>query len=381
MHLRQILEISNANTVTGRRKIRAVIHEIYDSTEQYNKNGISWNEQYTLNNLDSVKGMPICVEFIDYNNSEPFGHGMTGIKDGRPLYEDSVMVGVFEEASVETLSVKDKQIKALVGMGYINEQRYPLFVRWLIAEMHDNKSPEGSVEICAKSDQESIIYDGGWKEKGRVPQIYDYTGYCILGIEPADDSAVVLELNQHHKKEEGIMDEKIITELNSKLETKTNEINSLQNTIKDKDAAINELNHKVEEHEVTIAEKDTKVAELNATIEEKDSEIAKITEELNELREAKKKLDDEKLVNELNQKLSVYSDDEQALAKENIEKFKEEPTQDLLNNIISEINNAIAVRVLEQRKKDVSTETNSKADDIYGDMYDSAETVTEDDLY
>lgn len=380
--MKNFIEISNARNITGRRGIKAVIHEIHKDNTQYNKNGISWNEQYTLDNIDTVKGMPICVEFLNQDKSEPFGHGQTGIKDGRPLFEDSVMVGVFEEASIEELTIKGRKIKALVGKGYINEQRYPLFVRWLIAEMHDGRQPEGSVEICAKSDRETIIYDGGWKEKGRVPQIYDYTGYCILGVEPADDSAVVLELNKYHKKEESFMNDKLIAELNDKIEVKTNEINELQNILKEKDEKINELNQKLEGLRAQLKEEGDRVVELNNVIKSKDEEIEKVITELNEIKEVKQRLENEKLINELNEKLSVYSEEEQAVAKEKIEAFNKQPNKELLDEIIAEINNAIASKVLEQRQKNAKAETNVKADDIYADIYDSdANDVTEDDLY
>lgn len=380
--MKNFIEISKANKVTGRREIKAVIHEIYDDNSKYNKNGISWNEQYTKNNIDTVKGMPICVEFLDYDKSEPFGHGETGIKDGRPLFEDSVMVGIFEEGSVEEVEVKGNKIKALVGKGYINEQRYPLFVRWLTSEMYDKKPPEGSVEICAKDGHETIVYDGGWKEKGRIPQVYDYTGYCILGVEPADDSAVVLELNKHNKKEENLMDEKTILELNNKIETKTNEINELKNDVKEKEDKISELNKKIEEKDATIEEKTDEINELNNTIKAKDEEIENITKELNQLKAEKKKLDNEKLISELNSKLSAYTDEEKEVAKELVEKFNKEPSKELLSDIITEINNAIARKILEERDKQVKNETNAKADDIYGDIYESnSEEFTEDDLY
>lgn len=382
--MKNYIELSSSNKVTGRREVKIVIHEIYDSTDKYNKNGISWNEQYTKDNINTVKGMPICVEFLDYDKSEPFGHGETGIKDGKPLFEDSIMVGVFEEGSVENVEVKGKQIKALVGKGYISEQRYPLFVRWLISEMHDDRPPEGSVEICAKDDKESIIYDGGWKEKGRVPQIYDYTGYCILGVEPADDSAVVLELNNNKKKkEEIIMDEKTIIELNNKIESKTNEINKLNNDVKEREKTIGELNAKIEEKDTTLEEKVKEINTLNDTVKVKDEDIKKITKELNELKAEKKKLDDEKLINELNTKLETYTDEEKEVVKDKVETFSKEPSEKLLGEIIAEINNVIAKKVLEERNnKQITNENNAKIDDIYGDMYETKnEEVTIDDLY
>lgn len=375
--MKNYIELSNANKVTGRRKIKAVIHEIYDSNDQYNKNGISWNEQYTKNNLDTVRGMAICVEFIDPEKSEPLGHGITDVKDGKPIFEDSVMVGVFEEGSIETIKVKGRKIKALVGTGYINEQRYPLFVRWLVSEMNSERTPEGSVEICAKEGYESIVYDGGYKEKGRVPQIYDYTGYCILGVEPADDSAVVLELNENKNKEEKDMNKELIKELNEKIETKTNEINSLNNKVKDGDKKIKELNEKITKTEKMLGEKTKEVNSLNDTVKKKDEEIDKLTKELNELK-------NEKLKNELNEKLDKYTDNEKEVANKLIETFNKKPSEELLNNIITEINNHIVKQMIDQRTaQKVTAETNSKkAENIYGDLYENNESeITIDDLY
>ena len=104
------LEIFNANKITGRRNIKAVIHEIYDDDSKYNKNGISWNENYTQDNIDTVANMPICVEFIDFNNSEPLDMDVGG-KGWKTLFENSVMVGVFENANIEEVEVKGSKLK------------------------------------------------------------------------------------------------------------------------------------------------------------------------------------------------------------------------------------------------------------------------------
>jgi len=55
----------------------------------------------------------------------------------------------------------------------------------------------GSVEIMWKAPNKTIIYSGGDKDTGRVPEIYDYIGYSFLsGVEAADKAAVMLELNE-----------------------------------------------------------------------------------------------------------------------------------------------------------------------------------------
>lgn len=262
-----ILELSQKQNASGRRYIRWVVHEIQNDVTQWNKNGISWSEQYVLNNIETAKNMPIVVQFIDYNKSEPWGHGyLSEVKGNEPIFEDSVVVGVATDASIETVEVNGKSIRALVAEGYIFEQRYSAFVDWLKTEMFDGKLPETSVEICVKKDSnnEVIIYDGGWKEKGRVPMIYDYSGSAILGIEPSDDNAVLLELNSKFNKEEKMdkTENALIVELNGKVETKINEINTLNNKIKD--------------FEVDIAKKDEKITELNSAINDAQKSLPKI---------------------------------------------------------------------------------------------------------
>jgi len=382
----KILEISKLNKVTGRTYIKVVIHEIHNSTEKYNKNGISWKEEYVLNNIESAKTMPICAEFLDdYDKEEPFGHGESGIKDGQPIFEYSVVVGAFENAYIDDIEVNGKTIRALIGEGYIYEQRYPKFVKWLKAKMYDGDLPESSVEICAKEGYEYIIYEDGWKEKCRVPKIYDYTGHAILGIEPADDSAVILELNKNNKNKEvkgNMPGNKTIIELNEKLETKTNEINQLKNDIKEKDVKITELNSIVEERESKINELNEKITTVEEQLKAKEGELEALKSEFNELKEYKEKVEKEKLINELNSKLEKFNDDEKSCVKEKVEKFNVEPSKELLDEIINEINAEIAKKVLEQRQKQVSAEQNSKIEDIYGDIYETnSQEITEDDIY
>jgi predicted nucleic acid-binding Zn-ribbon protein len=379
----RILEVSKLNKVTGRTYIKVVIHEIHNSTEEYNKNGISWKEEYVLNNIESAKTMPICAEFLDdYDKEEPFGHGESGIKDGQPVFEYSVVVGAFENAYIDNVEVNGKTIRALIGEGYIYEQRYPKFVKWLKAKMYDGDLPESSVEICAKEGYENIIYEDGWKEKGRVPKIYDYTGHAILGIEPADDSAVVLELNKNKEVKRDMSDNKTIIELNEKLEAKTNEINQLKNDIKEKDTKITELNSIVEEKENKINELNEKITTVEEQLKAKEGELETLKSEFNELKEYKEKVEKEKLINELNSKLEKFNNDEKSCVKEKVEKFNVEPSKELLDEIINEINAEIAKKVLEQRQKQVSAEQNSKIEDIYGDIYETnSQEITEDDIY
>ncbi|ASA21828.1 hypothetical protein [Paenibacillus donghaensis] len=323
-----ILELNQKNEVTGRTYLRWVVHEIHENNQSYNENGISWKEQYVLDNINSAKGMPICVQFIDWDKSEPFGHGMTSVENDGPKFQDSAVVGTAENASIETIEVNGRTIRALVAEGYIYEQRFPNFVTWLKSKMYDNDFPQTSIEICGKknSGNDVIIYESGCIEKGRVPMIYDYTGDAILGIKPSDESAVLLELNHLHNKnikEENKLDEEIqkqITELNQQLEAAKTTIEGL-----------------------------TKYKKAN---------------------------EDKTLIAELNSKLVTYTEDEKATVKEKVAAFTSEPSAEGIQTIVSEINSFIVQKVLEKRtnkEEQEQLELNS-AKSVYGDMFENNKT-------
>jgi hypothetical protein len=370
-----ILELNQHKKVSGRTYVRWVIHEIHPSDEVFNKNGISWIENHVQSNIESAKNMPLCVEFTDsWDKDEPWGHGMSDIKDGSPLFEYSVVVGVTENAYIDTIEVNGESKRVLVGEGYIYNQRYPKFVQWLKSKMFDDDFPETSVEISAKEGNDVIIYENGWKEEGRVPSVYDYSGDAILGIEPADDSAVFLELNNKFDKEDKKMakeNEQVILELNNKIDDKNTEINGLKDQVKVKDGEVVELNSKLDTKSTELNSTVEELKEVNTKLEEKTKEFDTMTSEVNELREYKKEVENEKLKSEMNSKLTQYTDEEKESVKEKVEKFNAEPSKKLMDEIVSEINSSIAQKIVEHRKNKQKLETNSnKADDIYSDVYE-----------
>lgn len=187
----KILDLSP--DVLGRRKIKFVLHEIHPDNTHWNHNGITYLEQYTRDNADSVKGMPLCAEFLDDDKDVPYGHGLTDNDGIIPLFEDSVQVGTCETWSIEDIEIDNEMHRCLCVTGYINENRYPHFVAWMEKQIKSGKPVYGSVEFTGTKDNDGeIIYDGGWKEEGRVPMNYDYAGYSIISIQPADDTALVI---------------------------------------------------------------------------------------------------------------------------------------------------------------------------------------------
>lgn len=334
-----MFEISSESTVSGRRPIKLVLHEIHPDSSHYQINGISWDEKYTAQNCASVVGMSITAEFLTEDRDIPYGHGLTGVRDedNMPLFEDATMVGHFDKCYIDEIEIDGTPRRVLIAEGTLDEMRYPKFVAWLRDHMAESVV-KGSIEIVGKPEHEGhIIYADGWKEKGRVPQIYDYSGYAILGIKPADEIAVVMELNQKHQMEgEG--------------KTMTNE-EMKQNVEEAVSHVVAELNSKWDEYWAKVQAKDAEITQLKADIAAKEAEIAQLRADheaemaksaLAEagLAEANAKivqLEKNSAVNELNAALEPYTESQRAAAKSEIEAFMADPASVEINSIIGKI--------------------------------------------
>ena len=357
-----IYEISSERTVAGRRPIKVVLHEIFPNTDSWQDNGISWNEQYTRDNLQSVVGMSIVAEFLTDDRDIPYGHGMTDIRDNMPIFEDATMVGHFDKAYVDDVEIDGVTKRVLIAEGTLDEMRYPHFVAWLREHMAESVV-KGSVEIVGKPENDGhIIYSGGWKEQGRVPQIYDYSGYAILGVKPADEAAIVMELNNKKQddKEDCNMDEKLKNELMAVIS-----------------GAISETNSKWDEYYANVQAKEAEIAQLHADIQSKEAEIAQLRADMEKyqadkaaaeagLSEANAKIaamEDEKAKAELNAALSPYTEEQRAVAQEDIDAFNANPGSVEINSIIGKICTEM-VRVAREASK--VAETNASNIDVFG---------------
>ena len=338
--MNKILEINKR--VGGRKNIRMVLLTIHEEGEM-NRNGITWVEQYVLDNLESIKGIPICATFLDEDKEDLYDHGYTetvGSEDGKsePLFLNSESVGVIEDAKIEVIEIDGETKKVLVGYGYIFCQRYPN-----LCEKLESSKVKSSIEIMGTDENNrKIIYDGGYKEKGRKPMVFDFTGTCLLGVLEADENCYVLEVAENKNKEEKLnMDENKIIEVIQKAITETNAVKAdtetkiaeLNSQIEAKDAEIKEANEAKEVAENNASEKDSKIAELEA-------ENAKLKEELAacKKREACEAFD-AMLVN--------YTDDEKKCVESEINAYKENPLDGNADEIISKI----CRNIVENQKK------------------------------
>ena len=390
--MNRILELSSKSSKGGRRKIRMVLLTLHKKDEK-NLNGISWNEEYVLNNLDSIKGIPICASFVDSELKDiPLDHGYTEtveIGDGKsePLFNNSEC-GVIEDAKIEDLEINGEIKRVLVGYGYLFYQRYKNFCDYLKENilLSDVKS---SIEIVGKNGG-SIIYDGGYNKELRYPQVFDFSATAILGgvVKEADENCYVLEVAQ---KQEKLKEEKKNMEFDKKefeevLKSTLAEINSEKKSHDDEVSELNnkitELNSQIEAKDADIAARDTQIAELNAKVEQMEKDMKKRDDEKEDLEKEVTKAKASEKLSEMEAALKDFSDEEKEVAKEDIKKLKDEinacKKKSELNNVTSEINSIkskICMEIVAKQKQAESeariSEQNSeevKIEDIFSEV-------------
>lgn len=383
----RIYEISNKQSRGGKRKIKLIIHEIMPDSSHFQENGISWAEKYVLNALDSLKGAPIAVEFINEEKSEIFGHGLTDeieTDTGRmPIFENSTVVGSIIEGYIDDVDFDGTIKKCLLADAWIYQQRYPKFVDYLIDNIPLG-NVSGSVEINGlEENQNQIVYEDGYKEQGRIPQKYTYSAHALLGqsVKPADPAAKVLEINQklNEKKEEKIVDEKILNEI----------VENIKKTIIETNSVSAEVN-------AQMAEKDAKIVELNASVEQLTAAMADVKKERDELWEkedvlykeitilkeeiAKAKIAER--VGELNSAIANFTDSEKEFAKDEIEAFNADPMTVEINSIVDKIYAEIGKKnkeaeVEEQKNLELNSKK-EKPEDIFGEVIETNSKTDED---
>lgn len=333
----KILEMASKSK-GGRKRIVMVLHKIHEDAAETNRNGIHWDEQCVRNNIDSVKGIPICAEFMDDTKEVPLGHGYTSIKniDGKsePVFENSECVGMIEYGEIRTIDINGETIKALVGTGYLYSQRFPKFVAW-VKKNTLLSNVDSSIEIVGREENDNhIVYvEENPSDDFRTPRLYDYSGTAILSIRPADENAIILEVSSKKpSKEENIkMDEKELKEIIRGVITETNSKNDELN------AKISELNSQLTEKDRTITELNATIEKLNKAIEDckqdKEGNQAKMEALQKELGELKAQT----RLNELESAIETFSEEEKEYAKSEINSFKENPMDGSVDSIVSKI--------------------------------------------
>ena len=380
-----ILEISKKANRAGRVPIKIALLKIHDDAEETNLNGLHWDETYVTNDIESLKMMPICAEFCSEDKDVPVGHGLTGSETNEkgldePIFENSEAVGVIEKGSIETVEINGEEIKALCGSGYLFNQRYPKFVKWVRAN-HALGNVDTSIEIVGlESNANKIVYlEDEPKEEFRTPCEFSFSGTAILSVTPSDSNAIVLEIAQKKEQEEKeiMFDEKTMRDV---IVSAINETNSKNDEL---NATITELNS-------TIAERDNTIVELNATVEQVRKALADLEAERETYwaeREALQKelgeLKAKARLGELNAAIENFTDEEKAYAEVEINSFNEDPMAGDVDAIVSKIYAGIGTATKKAEADAKVAEQNAKKEDADLDIFsevNSAEDESNEDV-
>lgn len=393
--LGKILEISKQTSKGGRVPIKIALLKIHEDEKETNKNGLHWKEEYVLNAIDSVKLMPICASFCDETKSTPLDHGLTGEEidnDGvrEPLFENSETVGCFESANIEDVNVNGNDIRALVANGFLYNQRYPNFVKWV----RQNKAlgnVDSSIEIMGlETNDNKIVYEESEpKDEFRTPKEFIFSGTSILSVSPADDNAIVLEVAQKQEnKEDKTLDEKELKEL---IQSTISETNSKNEELL---AKITELNSTISEKDSVIAEKEEKIVELNATVEQVQKALDDLKKEHETYwaeRDALEKelgtLKAKARIGELNTAIEGFSDEEKKYAESEINSFNEKPLEGNIDAIVDKIYAGIGQASKKADAEAKVAEQNSAKEnkdneviDIFSEMCSETQDADEEDV-
>lgn len=343
-----LFELSSKKYSNGRRPFTAALYELQppecvvdDIGTKYNKNGITFLEEYAKDALDSIQDMSVRVAFIDDERTLISDHGDTGVEDGLPLFNNATNIGHFTHGYIDDVEINGETKRCVCGKGFLDEMAYHPFIQTIEEDLNNGYSVDGSIEIYRTENNDAIVYKNGWREKGRIPTEYIHSGWDMV-LSPADSSSMLLELNnsKQNKEEKEVMEftlddiKNVVQSTVSELNDKTEELNS----------KIAELNSVIEQKDSVVAEKDAQIVECNATIEQ----VRKALQDLEADRDAwwaerdalQKQLGELKAkerLGELNSAIEGFSEDEQKFAEVEINSFKEDPMKGDIDAIVGKI--------------------------------------------
>lgn len=377
-----VFELSSKKYKNGRRPFTAILYELQppdcvvdDVGTQFNRNGITFLEEYCAPQLDSIKDMSVTVAFLDEERTMICDHGDTAIEDGFPTFDNATTVGHFTEGYICDMDIDGETKRVVCGKGFLDEMRYHAFVAELESQLQNGNVINGSIEIYKSEGNDTILYKNGCIPQGRIPTEFIHSGWAMV-LSPSDSTSTLLELNsqkQENKEEEHMTEQEVMAAVQKAI-SETNSVKAESET------TIAELNAQLEE-------KDNKILELNATVEqvqkalddlkkEQESywdERAALERELGELKA-------EKRLSELNTAIAGYSEDEQKYAESEINSFKENPLEGDIEAITSKICVGIVAKQKEGAKiSEINSQKKTDIVDIFGDIgVDNTQALAED---
>ncbi len=388
----KLFEINNKQEKkTGYKRFKLILAEIYDKScivdetgTKYNDNGITWIDEYVENVKDTLIGSSVTVEFADDSKTDILGHGETGqYKDGVPLLSNATTIGHFDKSYIDKVTDDDGETKKVfVGEGTLDYMRYSDCIDLLSEKLSNNETIYGSVEIVRTENNPALVYLYGYKDIGRIPTEFEFSGYALLGcgVQPSDHTASLLELNnKNNKNEEEIitMDEKTLGMITDSIKATISECNSKNEEFESK---ITELNSALEIKTNENNDLSDKIEKLQKAIQDMETEREGFYAERDALERELGTLKAEKRLAEMNTALANFTDEQKEYAKAEIEAFNADPIKSEINSITSKIYEGIGKATIasETEKVKVLAEQNSKKIDIFADVDDTSANGNDD---
>ena len=389
----KLIEInSKQDKKTGYKRFKLILAEVYDKScivdetgTKYNDNGITWIDEYVENVKDTLIGSSVTVEFADESKTDILGHGETGqYKDGVPLLSNATTIGHFDKAYIdEVIDDNGETKKVFIGEGTLDYMRYSDCIDLLSEKLSNNETIHGSVEIVRTENNSAIVYLYGYKDIGRIPTEFEFSGYALLGcgIQPSDHTASLLELNNKKNdiKEEFItMDEKTLGIITDSVKACIAECN---NKSAEYESKITELNEVVETKVTENTELNDKIEKLTKALADMEAERNTYYDQIRVIETELAELKVEKRLAEMNSAIAEFTDEQKAFAEAEIKAFEADPIKSEINSITAKIYEEIgkaAVSATKKAEKNKIAEQNSKKVDIFADI-DDVSTSNDDD--
>lgn len=389
----KLIEInSKQDKKTGYKRFKLILAEVYDKScivdetgTKYNDNGITWIDEYVENVKDTLIGSSVTVEFADESKTDILGHGETGqYKDGVPLLSNATTIGHFDKAYIdEVIDDNGETKKVFIGEGMLDYMRYSDCIDLLSEKLSNDETIYGSVELVRAENNSAIVYLYGYKDIGRIPTEFEFSGYALLGcgVRPSDHTASLLELNNKKNdiKEESItMDEKTLGIITDSVKACIAECN---NKSAEYESKITELNEVVETKVTENTELNDKIEKLTKALADMEAERNTYYDQIGVIEKELAELKVEKRLAEMNSAIAEFTDEQKAFAEAEIKAFEADPIKSEINSITAKIYEEIgkaAVSATKKAEKNKIAEQNSKKVDIFADI-DDISTSNDDD--
>ena len=300
------------------------------------------------------------------------------------------MVGTFEKGYIEEIETDDGEKKTVcIGEGTIDGLCYHNFTEKLDKDIEDGNAPFGSVEILRTEDNEGIVYKYGYKDIGRIPMEFIYSGYALLSVRPADPTAKILELNDSHKEEQTMSENEIkaiVSQVVAEINSHADEISKIKaeyeeriadcmNMKADNDKFTSELNER-------ITELTEKVEALEAANKALADEKETMTSEMNALKSELETAQKNEKIGELNKAIAHFNDEQKSYAQAEIDAFNESPLTSEINSVVDKIYAGIGRKSQEEEAKLASEiREDEGVEDIFSEVCSKTETEEDVDIF